>query len=120
MCGTVLWSVAGFVACVYFAYASYVDLRDDNFYWQSGWWTNLTWAVWLVLAAGLLSETCCWRERTFFGLLAAIFLMGLVFSVWNSAQPTPARYAREVSLVLWSFASLASLTTLSRPKALPS
>jgi len=119
MCGTAAWSVAGFAVCVYFAYSSYADVRDSDFYWQGGWWTALTWAVWLVLAAGLLSETRCWRERTFFGLLAAIFLIGLVLSVWTSAQPAAARYAREASLALWCLAALASLTTLAHPKTLP-
>ena len=120
MCGTTLWSVAGFVICAYFAYSSYADLRDDDFFWQAGWWTALTWAVWLVLAAGLLSETRCWRERTFFGLLTTIFLIGLVFSAWNSAQSAVARYAREASFALWSLAAVAGLMTLARPKALPS
>ena len=120
MCGTTLWSIAGFVICAYFAYSSYADLRDDDFFWQAGWWTALTWAVWLVLAAGLLSETRCWRERTFFGLLTVIFLIGLVFSAFNSAQTAASRYAREASLVLWILAAIASLTTLPRPKILPS
>src|SRR5262249_40560525 len=121
MCGgTPLWSVAGFLVCAYFAYSSYADLRDNDFFWHSGWWTTLTWAVWLVLAAGLLSETRCWRERTFFVLLPAIFLIGLVFSAFNSPQATAALHAREASLVLWGFAAVASLTTLQRPKLLPS
>ena len=109
------WGIVGFAICAWFARASYVDLRDSDFYWQSGWWTMLTWAVWLVLAAGLVSETRCWRERVLFGSLLALFIIGLVFSAWSSAQPYAARLAREASLGLWSVAALASLTTIASP-----
>jgi hypothetical protein len=115
ICGTLLLSLAGFAICAYFAHASYVELRDGDFYWQSGWWTVLTWAVWLVLAAGLVSETRCWREGLFFGSLLAVFVIGLVFSAWSSAQSDIARHAREASLALWSLAALASLATIPSP-----
>jgi hypothetical protein len=109
------WGLLGFAICAYFAHASYVGLRDGDFYWQAGWWTVLTWAVWLVLAAGLLSEMRCWREGLLFGSLLAVFVIGLVFSAWNSVQPDIARHAREVSLGLWSLAALASLATIPSP-----
>jgi len=115
ICGTLLWGIAGFAVCAYFAHSSYVELRDGDFYWQSGWWTVLTWAVWLVLAAGLFSETRCWREGVLFGSLLAVFIIGLVFSAWSSAQPDTVRQAREASLALWSLAALASLATIPRP-----
>jgi hypothetical protein len=115
ICGTLLWSLAGFAICAYFAHSSYVELRDGDFYWQSGWWTVLTWAVWLVLAAGLVSETRCWREGLLFGSLLAVFVIGLVFSAWSTAQADAARYAREASFALWSLAALASLATIPRP-----
>jgi uncharacterized membrane protein YczE len=109
------WGIAGFAICAYFAHSSYVYLRDGDFYWQSGWWTILTWAVWLVLTAGLISETRCWRERVLFGALLAVFVIGLVFSAWASAQPDIARHAREASVALWSLAALASLITIPSP-----
>jgi hypothetical protein len=115
ICGTLLWGLAGFAICAYFAHASYVEIRDGDFYWQSGWWTVLTWTVWLVLAAGLFSETRCWRESVLFGSLLAVFIIGLVFSAWSSVQPDTARLAREASLGLWSVAALASLATLPSP-----
>lgn len=115
ICGTLLWGMMGFAISAYFAHASYVDIRDGDFYWQSGWWTVLTWAVWLVLAAGLVSETRCWREGVLFGSLLAVFIIGLVFSAWSSAQPYAARLAREASLGLWSVAALASLATIPSP-----
>jgi len=110
-----LWGVVGFAICAWFARASYIDLRDGDFYWQSGWWTVLTWAVWVVLAAGLFSETHCWREGVFFGSVLAVLLIGLVFSAWASAQSDVARHAREASLALWSLAALASLATIPSP-----
>jgi len=115
ICGTLLWGIVGFAVCTYFAYSSFVELRDGDFYWQSGWWTVLTWAVWLVLAAGLVSETRCWREGLLFGSLLAMFVIGLVFSAWSTAQPDMARYAREASVALWSLAALASLATIPSP-----
>ncbi len=115
ICGTLLWGIAGFAVCTYFTYSSFVELRDGDFYWQSGWWTVLTWAVWLVLAAGLVSETRCWREGLFFGSLLAVFIIGLVFSAWTSAEPHAGRLAREVTLGLWITAALASLATIPSP-----
>jgi hypothetical protein len=115
ICGKPVLGIAAFVVCAYFAYSAYTDLRDGDFFWQNGWWTVLTWAVWLVLAAGLLSETRCWREHLLLGSALAALTIGLIFSAWTSAQPLTARYAREASLILWSLAGLASLTTLPRP-----
>lgn len=115
ICGTMFWGLAGFAICAYFAHAYCADLRDGDFYWQSGWWTVLTWAVWLVLAAGLVSETRCWREDLFFGSLIAVFVIGLVFSAWSSVQPRTAMFAREVSLGLWVLAAFASLMTIPSP-----
>jgi len=115
ICGKPVLGVAAFLLCAYFAYSSYADLRDGDFYWQNGWWVALTWAVWLVFTAGLLSEIRCWREGVLFGSTLAVFTVGLVFSIWTSVQPAAARYAREVALALWSLAALASLTTLARP-----
>ncbi|PYV80833.1 MAG: hypothetical protein DMG93_17675 [Acidobacteria bacterium] len=115
ICGKPVLSIAGFLVSAYFAYSAYADLRDGDFFWQNGWWTVLTWAVWLVLTAGLLSETRCWRERLLFGCALAAFTIGLIFSAWTSAQPAVARYAREASLAVWSVAALSSVATLSRP-----
>jgi hypothetical protein len=115
ICGKPVLGIAAFVVCAYFTYSAYTDLRDGDFFWQNGWWTVLTWAVWLVLTAGLLSETRCRREHLLLGSALAALTIGLIFSAWTSAQPVTARCAREASLVLWSLAGLASLTTLPRP-----
>lgn len=98
--------------CAYLAYFTFASLRDGDFYWTTGWWIVLTWAVWAVLAAGLLTESRCWRESTFFSLLMLVFLIGVVFSAWTSAIPATIRRAREASLALWSVAALTSLMTI--------
>jgi len=112
MCRRPWWGVAGFVVCAFFAHSTFVGLRDGDFEWAAGWWMVLTWAVWVVFAAGLLSETRCWREGAFFSLLLIVLVTGLVFSAWSSARITTVRHASEASLVLWSLAAIASLTTI--------
>src|SRR5262249_29829657 len=114
MCGTPFWGIAAAAACAYFAYSAYTQLRTDDFYWQHGWWTLITWIIWILLIAGLLFETRCWRERTFFGLLLLNFLVGFTFAAGSSASPAMVRYARKISLVLWTLSVLASLLTVMR------
>lgn len=114
MCGTPFWGVAAVVACGYFAHLSYSQLRAD-YQWQHEWWTVLTWAVWVVLIAGLVSETHCWRERVFFVLLLLNFLLGFVFAAWSTAATSAVRAGRGLSLALWVLAGLASLGTLTLP-----
>ena len=115
ICGKPVLGSAAFLLCAYFAYASFADLRDGDFYWQNGWWIALTWAVWLVFSAGLLSETRCWRERVLFGSVLTVLTIGLILCLWSSATPAAARRAREASLGLWSLAALAALSSLQRP-----
>ena len=111
MCGTALWGFAGGVASVYFSYLSYAHLSSGDYSWVHNWWTVLTYAVWVVLIGGLLTETLCWRERIFFGLVMLIFLLGFVFSAWSSAPEHAVRQLRIASTVLWALAAVASLTT---------
>ena len=117
MCGARSWGVAATAVSIYLAYLSYSQVREGDFYWQHEWWTILTWAVWLVLTAGLLTETQCWRERMFFGAVLLNFALGLIFAVWASAPASTVRHAREAAVGLWMLAALASLTTLiQRPQ----
>lgn len=112
MCVSPWRGIAGAIVCGYFTYSGFADLRDGNFYWADGWWVVLTWAVWLVFATGLLSETHCWREGIFFGLLVLVLAVGLVFSAWSSARPSFIYRARELSVVLWGLAAFVSLMTI--------
>ena len=119
MCGARSWGVAATAVSIYLAYLSYSQVREGDFYWQHEWWTILTWAVWLVLSAGLLTETQCWRERMFFCLVLLNFALGLIFAAWTSAPASTVRYAREAAMGLWILAAIASLTTFSRGPQTP-
>ena len=114
MCGTPFWGIAAAAACAYFAYSAYAQLQADDFYWQHGWWTLITWIIWILLIAGLLFETRCWREKTFFGLLLLNFLLGFTLAAWSSASLAMVEYTRKISLVLWTLSLLASLLTVMR------
>jgi len=118
MCGTALWGFAGAAASTYFAYLSYAHVSSGDYSWSHNWWTVLTYAVWVVLIAGLLTETLCWRERIFFGLVLITFLLGLFFSAWSNAPGHAIRQLRIVSTALWALAAVASLTTVfgSKPE----
>ena len=116
MCGTALWGFAGAIASAYFSYLSYAHLSSGDYSWVHTWWTVLTYAVWVVLIAGLLTETLCWRERVFFGLVMFTFLLGFLFSAWSSAPESAVRQLRIASTVLWALAAAASLTTVPAAK----
>jgi hypothetical protein len=111
MCGILLWGVAGTAASAYFSYLSYSHLSTGDFSWTHTWWTVLTYLVWVMLIAGLLTETLCWRERIFFGLVLITFLLGFAFSAWSGASENAVRQLRMASTVLWALAAVASLTT---------
>jgi len=109
------WAVLATLACAYFGYLSYTSLRDGDFYWQHEWWDSLTWAVWTALAAGLVTETRCWRERILFTALFLIFVIGLVFSLWTSAPFDTVRTARIAATTLWSLAALVAVLAIFAP-----
>ena len=119
MCGTPFWGIAAGAACAYFAYSSYSELAEDNFYWQHGWWIVITWAIWLLLIMGLISETRCWRERIFFGLMLLNFSLGFVLAAWSTASFPTVRVGRQISFVLWLLAALASLRTVTSTGSSP-
>src|SRR5215467_4005291 len=78
MCGSRFWGVAAAVGCFYFAYSAYSRLRDGDFSWVHDSWSLVTYAVWIIFVLALLSESRCWRERIFFGLVFASFTLGFV------------------------------------------
>lgn len=119
MCGTPFWGIAAAAACTYFAYSAYSQLREGEFYWQHGSLTVVTWAVWVLLITGLFSETRCWRERIFFGLLWANFVSGFVLAAWSTASADMVRNGSRISLVLWILSAVAALSTVRRPAPAP-
>ncbi len=116
MCTTPFWGVAGALACGYFSYVAYAHLRDGDFPWWHDWESILTAGIWILLILGLLSETRCWRERTFFGLLFLNFTMAFGFAVWKTAPISTMRGGRQIALGLWVASGLASLLTLATPR----
>lgn len=117
MCGTGAWGVAGALGSFYFAYLAYTHLRDGEYGWAHDWESVLAGAVWILLIVGLISEVRCWRENVFFGLLLTNFTLAFCLAVWKAAPENAMRMGREISLVLWILAGLASLLTLNNPGA---
>ncbi len=111
MCRTPFWGIAGAAGCAYLCYVSYSRLQESDFSWSQDWQSIATAAVWIVLVLGLLSETRCWRERAFFGLLLLNFVSWLTLSVWTTAPYSAIRDVRRVTVGLWGLAALTSLAT---------
>ncbi len=109
MCGMPLWGVTGTLACSYLAYLSYSHVRRAEFEWTHDGWSIATYSVWVLLMVGLLGETRCWRERIFFGLVMANFVLGLALAVWQAAPVDAVRHVRVISAALWAAAALVSL-----------
>lgn len=116
MCTTRFWGVAAALGCAYFAYLSYSRWRELDFSWSHDWESILSGAVWILLLLGLISETRCWRERTFFGLLLVNFAIAFTFTLWTHAPGELMREARKITLAIWLLALLASLMTLRAPE----
>jgi hypothetical protein len=106
------WALLATIASAYFTYRSFLGIREREFAWQHNWWDSLTWLVWMVLAAGAISEVRCWRERLLFALLFLQFLLGSVFSLWTSAPFNVTLEARWFSLLLWVLATTLSIPVL--------
>jgi hypothetical protein len=110
-----LWGIAGAVLCSYLAYLSYAHVRQGDFGWAHDFLSIVTYAVWVILIAGLISETRCLRERLFFVLVFANFTLGFVLAVWADAPLAMVRRVREISSALWALAAIASLVVALFP-----
>jgi hypothetical protein len=113
MCRTPLWGIAGFLGCAYFAWISFSHVSRNEYEWPHDWWTAATYLVWVVLLAALALDTRCLRERLFFGVLVANFVVGCILTLWHNIPSTDVRSARIGTGALWAIAALLSLTTLS-------
>lgn len=109
MCGIPIWGIAGVLGCSYLAHLSYRHVRRGEFDWPHDGWTIVTYAVWVVLMAGLTSETRCLRERIFFVLVLANFTLGFVLALWAAAPLEAVRGVRVISAGLWGLAALVSV-----------
>ena len=115
ICGTPVWGITGVIGCSYLAYISYAHVRQQEFDWSHDFWFIVTSAVWILLMAGLMTETRCWRERMFFALVLANFALGFTVAVWKNAPVATVRELREWSAGLWALGALVGLVmTFSR------
>ena len=112
MCRTPLWSVAGVLACGYFAWISFGHVLSNDYDWPHDAWTAATYIVWVLLLTALMIDTRCLRERAFFGLLVLNFVIGLTLTLWRSVPIADVRTARIGTGALWALAALVSLATL--------
>jgi len=109
MCGMPVWGIAGALACAYLTYLSYSHVRRGEFDWPHDTWFIVTYGVWVLLMAGLMSETRCLRERVFFALVLANFTLGFVLAIWVAAPLEAVRGVRIISAGLWGLAALVSV-----------
>ena len=114
MCRATGWGVMGFLACSYFAWISFSHILRSEYDWPHDGWTAATYMVWIVLLIGLVLDTHCLRERLFFGLLVANFLVGCGLTLWRSAPGVAVHNARIGTGALWALAALVSLGTVGR------
>jgi hypothetical protein len=109
MCGQPIWGIAGVLSCSYLAYLSWARVRREEFDWPHDSWSIVTYAVWILLMGGLLSETRCWRERIFFALVLTNFVLGFVLAIWSTTPNNAVREVRIISAALWALAAAVSL-----------
>ena len=114
MCRATAWGVMGSAACTYFAWLSFSHVLRQEYDWPHDAWTAATYIVWILLLAGLMLDTNCLRERMFFGLLVANFVVGFVLTLWRTIPPAQVHNARIGTGALWTLAALVSLTTMGR------
>jgi hypothetical protein len=116
MCRTPLWGMAGFLGCAYFAWISFGHVSRNEYEWPHDAWTAATYVVWILLLAGLAFDTRCLRERVFFGVLVANFVVGCGLTLWRTIPYADVRTARIATGALWAVAALVSLTTLGNAR----
>ena len=113
MCRAALWGLAGFMGCAYFAWISFGHVVRSEYEWPHDIWTAITYIVWIILLLALAIDTRCLRERLFFSVLVANFLIGCGMTLWHNISLSQVRGARIGTGALWALAALLSLTTLS-------
>jgi len=117
MCRSTPWGVMGFLACAYFAWISFSHILRGEYDWPHDGWTAATYIVWILVLAGLMLDTRCFREQVFFGVLVVNFITGFGLTLWRSIPLSEVRNARIATGALWALAALISLTTMGRAKA---
>lgn len=112
MCGSRLWTIAAFVCSAYFAKVAVERARASNVAWSHDALDVTTHAVWVLFMLGLISETRCWKERVFFGLVLANFALASVMGLWSSAPVRVLDQTRFASAALWVLTAAVSFVLL--------
>ena len=117
VCGTPVWGVTGMLVCSYLAWLSYVHVRRGPYDWPHDGWAIASYGVWILLMAGLISETRCLRERVFFGLILVNFVMGFTLASWERAPMSTVRELRVLTALSWAAAAVLSAFMTFAPAA---
>ena len=109
MCGSRLWTIAAFLCSAYFAKVAVERSRASLVGWSHDALDITTHGVWVFFMVGLITETCCWKERVFFTVVLVNFALASIMGLWSSASAAAVANARIVSAVLWVVAAVISL-----------
>ncbi len=115
MCGSKTWTIVAFVSCAYFAWVAYGRARGGGLVWSHDTLDIVTHVVWIIFIVGLLTETRCWKERSFFALVLLNFGLGFSMGIWSSATQATVHTTRMISAGAWTLASLVSLVLMFQP-----
>lgn len=115
MCGSKLWTIVAFASCAYFARAAFLRPPGSLSGWSHDPLDLAAHLVWVAFMVGLISETRCWKERTFFTLVGFNFALAFTMGWWRSAPSSLVDKTRHLSAALWTLAALASLLMIFLP-----
>lgn len=116
MCGSKTWTIVAFVSCAYFAWVAYGRVRSGSLAWSHDALEIVTHSVWIIFMIGLLTETRCWKERSFFTLVLLNFALAFGMGLWKSATQATVQMTRVISTGAWALASVVSLVLMFQPK----
>jgi hypothetical protein len=108
MCGSKIWTVAAFLCSGYFARIAWGRLHGGRLSWSHQGLDIATHLIWVLFMAGLVGETRCWKERSFFAVVLVNFSLAFGMGIWTGAPEFIVRQTRVVSLSLWVLAALLS------------
>jgi hypothetical protein len=111
MCGSKLWPLVGVLCCGYFAKVA-ASRVQGVWAWSHDPWDVATHLIWILFMVGLISETKCWKERLFFGLVLANFSFAFCLGIWKGASETVVHETRLISAAAWVAAGVVSLMLL--------
>jgi hypothetical protein len=115
ICGSKLWTSVAFVSCAYFAWKAYGRVGGGGLAWSHDVLEIVTHLIWIVFMVGLISETRCWKERSFFGLVLINFGLAFSMGLWKSATQDTVHTTRMISAGAWTLASVLSLVLMFQP-----